>query len=770
MSKYHSLLFILILLLLSCKTESKTDLNAFSNDSSHLNKIILDFKSTGAIDDFLGYGLFNLAYSALVQNQSYFNDSIKMSYAFQFAEYGEFDKANAIIRLVKSQEFRFEKDNFQLFCELKKQDTIRAQELFKNIDNQYRSTLNQREKLELLLQEAYLEHNKKNYKRSILLNENALEKIKYLSSNEVLLAKVYRRLGNNYNDIVRDHIKFHLPKSICYQKSKDYYSNELRILNLANEKNKNKLALNKLTTVMLTRMNLPDSVFIKEYQKILDLLIVYKTSDFMVSRNPIYTSIALTQLGTKYYELGKKEHFEQIYALSNQLLNNRALNRIKSKESLDAYEYFAQIISDRKIQFALKHEKNNSILQQKILNISSQNKYRNRELKQHITNEFGQKNSEIALQNWRLWNELHVLGKLTKNRKLSSLTTTKIRKYKPYIKKLFRKRDTSKSNMAKFKIWCGQNNSSIVDLQVLPDSSILNVTITKHGVDLYRIKDLNKSLERNIQELQVASTKGDVERYATLAFSIFKQLKLNQIKTKNIIICPDEYLEKIPFDGLIYTNSKAKIWSKLKYFGSQHTIRLTPNIGSISLQKQQPSPLHIDIWTNQTANKTLPYNKHLIDNLKETYSTRFNQKNPNHILHIVGHTFKTKKGELGFKFPWRTISNESNIQFNPKLAILEGCSTGFGKNLKIAGTLSLTRTFLFSGTKTVVYSLWDADNQSSTKLFEIFYGYLEKGYSAATSLRNSKIALIQDYTHPEWANPFYWANYQLTGADLRFIQ
>jgi CHAT domain-containing protein len=277
-------------------------------------------------------------------------------------------------------------------------------------------------------------------------------------------------------------------------------------------------------------------------------------------------------------------------------------------------------------------------------------------------------------------------------------------------------------------------------------------------------------LAKKIQELQVASTKDDIGLYATLAFSIFKQLKLNQIKTKNIIICPDEYLEKIPFDGLIYTNSKAKIWSKLKYFGSQHTIRLTPNIGSISLQKQQPSPLHIDIWTNQTANKTLPYNKHLIDHLKETYSTRFNQKNPNHILHIVGHTFKTNKGELGFKFPWRTISNESNIQFNPKLAILEGCSTGFGKNLKIAGTLSLTRTFLFSGTKTVVYSLWDADNQSSTKLFEIFYGYLEKGYSAATSLRNSKIALIQDYTHPEWANPFYWANYQLTGADLRFIQ
>jgi CHAT domain-containing protein len=770
MQKYNSILFVFTLLLLSCKKESKPELKPFNNDSSHLKRIVLDFKSTQSIDDFLNFGLFNLAYCALVQNESYFNDSIKMSYAFQFAEYGEFDKANAIIPLVKSQVFRFEKDNFQLFCELKKQDTIRAQELFKNIDNQYRSALNQREKLELLLQEAYLEHNKKNYKRSIYLNECALEKIKSLTSNAVLLAKVYRRLGNNYNDIVRDKIKFNLPKNLCYEKGLAYYANELRILNLATEKNKNKLALNKLTTLMLTRMNLPDSIITKEYQKILDLLIVYKNSDFIVSRNPIYTSIALTQLGTEYYESGKKDNLDQNYALSNLLLNNRALNRINSKESLDAYEYFAQIISDRKIQFALKHEKNKSKLKQKILNISSQNKYRNQELNQQINYEFGQMKSELALHNWLLWNELHVLGKLTKNSKLSSLTTSKIRKYKPYITRLFRKREISKSNVAKLIKWCGQNNSSIVDLQVLPDSTILNVTITKHGVDLYRIKDVNKLLAKKIQELQVASTKDDIGLYATLAFSIFKQLKLNQIKTKNIIVCPDEYLEKIPFDGLIYTNSKAKIWSKLKYFGSQHTIRLTPNIGSISLQKQQPSPLHIDIWTNQTANKTLPYNKHLIDHLKETYSTRFNQKNPNHILHIVGHTFKTNKGELGFKFPWRTISNESNIQFNPKLAILEGCSTGFGKNLKIAGTLSLTRTFLFSGTKTVIYSLWDADNQSSTKLFELFYGYLDKGYSASNSLRNSKTALIQDYTHPEWANPFYWANYQLTGADLHFIQ
>ena len=770
MPKYNSVLLVLSLLLLSCKKESKPELQRFSSDSSILKRIVMDFKNTRSVDVFLDYGLFNLAYAALVQNQYYLNDSIKMSYAFQLAEYGEFDKATALVPLVKSKDFDFEKDNFQLFCELKKQDTISADATFQTIHQKYRSKLNQRDALELMLQEAYLEHNKKNYARSIYLNESALVKINALSSNTALLAKAYRRLGNNYNDIVRDRIEFHLPKSICYQKSLTYYTNELRVLNLAKRTNKNKLALNKLTTVMLTRMNLPDSIFIKEYQQILDLLVVSRTADFMVSRNPIYTSIALTQLATKYLELGNERDLEHICSLSDQLLNNRALNRIKHKESLDAYEYFAQIISDRKIQFALKNEKNKSDLRQKVLNISNQNKYRNQELNAYIINEFGQNKSDLALHNWLLWNELDVFGKLTGNKKLVSQTTTKIRKYKPFIKRLSKTRVISKSNVAQLISWCNLNNTTIVDYQVLPDSTILNVTITKHGVDLYRIKDLNKTLAKKIQELHVASKKGDAGQYTALSLSIFNILKLNQIKTKNIIICPDEYLEKIPFDGLVCANSKAKLWSKLKYFGKEHTIRLTPNVGFISLKKQQLATLHIDIWTNQSENKTLPYNKDFVAHLKATYSTRLNQKNPEHILHLVGHTFKTNKGGLGFRLPWRTISNESNFQFNPRLAILEGCSTGYGKNLKIAGTLSLTRKFIFSGTKGVIYSLWDADNQTSTKLFELFYRYLKKGYSTSNSLRNSKIALIQDYTHPEWANPFYWANYQLTGADLRFIQ
>lgn len=769
MLKYTSVLLAMSFILFSCKKDSKVNKQAFRNDTAHLKRILFDFKDIQAIDRLLDYGLFNLAYSALVQNQFKLNDSNKIEYAYRFAEYGEFDKANALIPLVKSQQFNFEKDNFHLFCELKKQDTVRAEELFKRIDKKYRYALNERQEVEFLLQSAYLAHNQKKYQQSIYINESALAKIQLLAANEALLAKVYRRLGNNYNDIVRNQIHFHLPKKLCYDKSLDYYTKELRILRKDRHPNKNKLALNKLTTVMLTRLNLSDSIFIREYEQILNLLIASRTNDFIVSRNPIYTSIALTQLGTKYLELGRAEQLKQICSLSNQLLNNRALNRIKSKESLDAYEYFRQIINDRQIQFEFLHEKNQSVLQQNILNISSQNKYRNQELNQKIKIAFGEKKSESALNNWLLWNELHVFGKLIKNEALQSLTKKKIRTYKPYIKTIFQNKQITQAKVRQIKKWCARNSCSIVDYQVLPDSTILNITITKHGVHLHRISDLNKLIAKNIEELQAASTKGEVNHYEELASHIFKKLKLNYIQTKNVIICPDEYLEQIPFDALVCSRRNVKNWAKLHFFGQEHTIHLTPNIGFVSLKKQSSFPLNIDIWANQFGDKTLPYNRELMLHLKENYLVRFNQKNPKHILHIIGHTFKTRDGVLGFKFPWRTISNESNIQCNPELAILEGCSTGFGKSLNMAGTHSLTRRFLFSDTKAVIFSLWDADNQSSTELYKTFYSYLRKGYSVANSLRRSKIALIKDYSHPEWANPFYWANFQLTGTDLRFV-
>ena len=126
-------------------------------------------------------------------------DSLKIQYAESFADNGEFDKGNQLINKVTSQNNEFELLNFSLYCALKKEDIASAQELFKDLKNRSSTKLNIEQRISLILSEAYLEHNKKNYFKSIHLNEYALSLIvkrkldkKYLLKTLIFIGLIER--------------------------------------------------------------------------------------------------------------------------------------------------------------------------------------------------------------------------------------------------------------------------------------------------------------------------------------------------------------------------------------------------------------------------------------------------------------------------------------------------------------------------------------------------------------------------------------------------
>jgi CHAT domain-containing protein len=178
--------------------------------------------------------------------------------------------------------------------------------------------------------------------------------------------------------------------------------------------------------------------------------------------------------------------------------------------------------------------------------------------------------------------------------------------------------------------------------------------------------------------------------------------------------------------------------------------------------------LKVDIWSSELANATLPYNELLIRYLEEDLAANTNQADPMNVLHILAHTNRTAENNIEFLLDNDTITIDNNGCKSPILTILEGCSSGDGKILKSEGSLSLTRSFLYKNTPTVIYSIWDADNHSSSILFKHFYAYLLQGVKTSEALYRSKNDLINDHLHPEWASPYYWANYQITGKNILF--
>ena len=95
------------------------------------------------------------------------------------------------------------------------------------------------------------------------------------------------------------------------------------------------------------------------------------------------------------------------------------------------------------------------------------------------------------------------------------------------------------------------------------------------------------------------------------------------------------------------------------------------------------------------------------------------------------------------------------LHLNAELTTLSACDTGVGKFEGQEGISNLVGAFLVAGSKSVVASLWSADDTAASALMERFYQRLAQGESASSALRNAKLNLLAQYG--DQLNPFYWA-------------
>ena len=92
------------------------------------------------------------------------------------------------------------------------------------------------------------------------------------------------------------------------------------------------------------------------------------------------------------------------------------------------------------------------------------------------------------------------------------------------------------------------------------------------------------------------------------------------------------------------------------------------------------------------------------------------------------------------------------------------CDSGVGKLQGQEGVSNLVEAFLVAGSKSVVASLWSADDVSTSALMEDFYGQLVRGESAASALRKAKLDLLAKFG--DQLSPYYWAAFSLVGKLL----
>lgn len=103
-----------------------------------------------------------------------------------------------------------------------------------------------------------------------------------------------------------------------------------------------------------------------------------------------------------------------------------------------------------------------------------------------------------------------------------------------------------------------------------------------------------------------------------------------------------------------------------------------------------------------------------------------------------------------------------NTKLNAEMAVLSACNTGYGTLEEGEGVMSLAQGFFYSGTKSVIMSLWPANDKSTTEIMDKFYEYLSKGHSKDESLLQAKLAYLKASDNIK-SHPFYWAQFIANG-------
>jgi CHAT domain-containing protein len=102
------------------------------------------------------------------------------------------------------------------------------------------------------------------------------------------------------------------------------------------------------------------------------------------------------------------------------------------------------------------------------------------------------------------------------------------------------------------------------------------------------------------------------------------------------------------------------------------------------------------------------------------------------------------------------------IPLKAKMVVLSSCNTGSGRMSSGEGILSLARGFIYSGSQSVVMSLWEIEDKSGTEIVEKFYRNLKNGYSKSTSLKMARIDFLNNADQLR-SHPYFWSTLVVYG-------
>jgi CHAT domain-containing protein len=390
-----------------------------------------------------------------------------------------------------------------------------------------------------------------------------------------------------------------------------------------------------------------------------------------------------------------------------------------------------------------------------------------------------------------VWNE----QQFSLSQKLEGLMQQLESRYPEYYKQKYSNQVVSVTQLQK-----SMDKKEAILEYVLGDKELYTFAITKDTFLLVKKEadsTFRSGLDFLISDLR-SPYPSDYYIYRDAAYTLYKKLIYpveSLLENKNLLIIPDGRLNLISFDVLIdkpYRVSDKPNYAKESYLlrkypiGYAYSATLYSNSLS-SIHRGSPDFLGIapDYKNSKDSLRSIPmglrsvrrtalltFGKSLIGsnateaNFKK-YCGRYG------VVHFYAHGLEdtlnpansklalstpTDSADDGYLHAWEVY----NMQLNAQMVVLGSCYSGSGKISKGEGVLSMSRSFMFAGSQSVVMSLWSAYDGSTNDMLNDFYMNLFKGMRKDEALRLAKLKYLGK-ENQIFVSPRFWSGIVVNG-------
>lgn len=317
------------------------------------------------------------------------------------------------------------------------------------------------------------------------------------------------------------------------------------------------------------------------------------------------------------------------------------------------------------------------------------------------------------------------------------------------------------------------------------------VTLIESGrVAMHRLTEPTGHLLQSKRKLRTAIDEDRLPEIHSVGDELYelliRPLKIDSVRIKRLVIAADQPLHDVPFavfrdresgHYLIEQFELVRVASASVYAQTKATVlpqhRTVVTVGDPAFDRNAyPSLPSLPAARAESAAIARDYPQSRVfvgrhatfQNFAATVSTA-------DVIHIATHTAPSieERQVLNLLFAPShahagscSVKDVAGLQLKKgSIVVVAGCQTGTSRE---PGTLrDFAGSFLASGARNVVATLWDIEDESSKTFARFFHRSLRRSGDAATATREAQLSMLRS-SNPLLRNPRAWSGYQVYGA------